>query len=362
MSKYIKFFETHAEYNTYINGQDKTLPNVSYCEDNNDVHYNPWVAPSRVLTAVYNIPTTANPISLYLDEFPNEIESVLVTRPNGTTFELSESDLVEYDSISGYGDPYMAYQFDMTGEHTFEYTFKPNVTTFTYNLFFDIPYVISVDIPNCITTIFGIDAVYSAFGSCTGLTSITIPNSVTTIGEDAFANCSGLTSINIPNSVTTIGEGAFRHCSSLTSVTIPNSVTSIGNNVFRDCSGLTSIIIPNSVTTISMGAFFYCSSLTNITIPNSVTTIGEGAFQNTGFTSITIPNSVTSIGQYAFYNCNSLTSITVEATTPPTLGGNAFIFNASGRKIYVPSASVAAYKAASGWSDYAADIQAIPTT
>ena len=413
--KHFKFFKLHSEYETYINSEYKLLPNLSYCEDVDDVHFNPWVAPSRVLTAVYNIPTTANPISLYLDEFPNEIESVLVTRPNGTTFELSSSDLVEYDSITNYGDPYMAYQFDMTGEHTFEYTFKPNVTTFTYNLFFDIPYVISVDIPNCITTIFGIDAVYSAFGSCTGLTSITIPNSVTEICEDAFANCTGLTSINIPNSVTTIGEGAFRQCSGLTSVTIPNSVTSIGNNAFNgcsglisivvnsgnsvydsrnncnaiietasntliqglsntiipnsvttiggyafsNCSGLTSITIPNSVTTIGVAAFFYCSSLTNITIPNSVTTIGGGAFQNTGFTSITIPNSVTSIGQYAFYNCNSLTSVTVEATTPPTLGGNAFINNASGRKIYVPSASVAAYKAASGWSDYASSIEAI---
>ena len=77
-------------------------------------------------------------------------------------------------------------------------------------------------------------------------------------------------------------------------------------------------------------------------------------------TSVTIPNSVTSIGQQAFAYCSTLTSVTVEATTPPTLGSDAFSNNASGRKIYVPSESVSSYQAASGWSTYASDIEAKP--
>ena len=133
-------------------------------------------------------------------------------------------------------------------------------------------------------------------------TNYTIPNSVTTIGEDAFSYCNSLTSINIPNSVTTIGEGAFYNCNSLTSINIPNNVTTIGEGAFWQCFSLTSINIPNGVTTIGEKAFWECTSLTSINIPNSVTTIGEKAFwECTSLTSINIPNSVTTIGNSAFY-------------------------------------------------------------
>ena len=134
----------------------------------------------------------------------------------------------------------------------------------------------------------------------TGLTSITIPSSVTYYGTTY--------------SVTSIGNSAFSGCTSLTSITIPNSVTSIGSSAFFGCTGLTSITIPNSVTSIGDGTFWRCSSLTSITIPNSVTSIGSSAFSGcTGLTSVTIPNSVTSIGYYAFEGCTGLTSIVVES-------------------------------------------------
>ena len=106
----------------------------------------------------------------------------------------------------------------------------------------------------------------NAFYSCSGLTSVTIPNSVTIIGGSAFAACRGLTSIEIPNSVTIIDGYAFESCRSLTSIEIPNSVTSIGYDAFRECSGLTSVTIPNSVTSIGEMAFAACSSLTSVTI------------------------------------------------------------------------------------------------
>ena len=156
------------------------------------------------------------------------------------------------------------------------------------------------------------------------LTSMIIPNSVTSIGDGAFYDCSSLTSVTIPNSVTSIGEGAFYNCSSLTSMTIPNSVTSIGESTFYGCSSLTSVTIPNSVTSIGEGAFYNCSSLTSITIPNSVTSIGSSAFEDCkSLTSVTISNSVTSIGEKTFYNCSSLTSVTIPNSVK-TIGTSAF--------------------------------------
>ena len=118
-----------------------------------------------------------------------------------------------------------------------------------------------------------------AYGdACSGLINITIPESVTSIGECAFCKCTNLTNITIPESVTSIGNSAFKDCSSLTNITIPDSVTGIGNSAFYDCSSLTNITIPESVTSIGASAFEWCSSLTNITIPDSVTSMGESVF------------------------------------------------------------------------------------
>ena len=148
------------------------------------------------------------------------------------------------------------------------------------------------------------------FEECNNLTIVTIHNGVKSTGDSTFYKCYSLTSITIPNSVTSIGYGAFSDCSGLASITIPNSVTSIGDYAFSDCSGLTSITIPNSVTHIKAGAFSGCSGLTSIAIPNSVTHIGGGAFSGcSGLTSIAIPNSVTSIGSSVFLGCSRLDSV-----------------------------------------------------
>ena len=144
-----------------------------------------------------------------------------------------------------------------------------------------------------------------AFSDCKSLQSVTIPNSVTSIGDEAFSGCDSLQSITIPNSVTSIGDGAFYLCKSLQSITIPNSVTKIGDGAFNWCKSLQSVTIPNSVTKIGDGAFNWCESLQSVTIPNSVTSIGNIAFCGCeSLQSITIPNSVTSIGGGAFSGCN----------------------------------------------------------
>ena len=141
-------------------------------------------------------------------------------------------------------------------------------------------------------TVTGGNILYGAFYNCFRLTSITIPNSVTSIGNCAFDGCSGLTSVTIPNSVTSIGDWAFDGCSGLTSITIPDGVISIGKSAFDGCSGLTSVTIPNSVTSIGDWAFYGCSGLTSITIPDGVTSIGKSAFDDcSGLTSVTFENA-----------------------------------------------------------------------
>ncbi|MCQ2300379.1 MAG: leucine-rich repeat protein [Bacteroidales bacterium] len=211
-----------------------------------------------------------------------------------------------------------------------------------------------------------------------GLTSVTIGNSVASIGVDAFFGCShvdtmyynarnltstgswgswsrtsygfgpmklkhleigdsvrllpdyvffyqdSLTNVTIGNSVSTIGSRAFYNCSGLASVTIPNSVTTIGYSAFSGCSGLTSVTIGNSVASIGDDAFYNCSGLTSVTIPNSVTTIGYSAFSGcSGLASVTIGNSVTAIGSQAFYNCSGLASVTIPNSVT-TIGYSAF--------------------------------------
>ena len=183
---------------------------------------------------------------------------------------------------------------------------------------------------------------------CTGLTSMTIPESVEIIGNSAFYHCTGLTTITIPNSVESIENSAFSGCSGLTTITLPESLTSIGWRAFEGCSGLTTITLPESVTSIGDWAFSYCRSLTTITLPESLTSIGESAFHGcTGLTTITLPESLTSIGDYAFANCNQLESVTVHAVTPPEIGPNTF--DNYGIPLYVPAGCKEAYQAAKYW-------------
>ena len=206
------------------------------------------------------------------------------------------------------------------------------VTVFVDRCFEDCRGLTSISIPSSVTSLGN-----ECFMGCRGLTSVTIPSSVTSLGEYCFYDCSGLTSITIPSSVTSLRDACFGGCSGLTSITIPSSVTSLGNSCFSHCSGLTSITIPSSVTSLGYNCFSVCRGLTSITIPNTVTSLGEYCFSGCSrLTSITIPSSVTSLGYSCFYGCRGLTSITIPSSVT-SLGNECFQDCSSLTSVTIPS-------------------------
>jgi len=233
-----------------------------------------------------------------------------------------------------------------------------------------------------------------AFSYCFALTSVTIPESVMSIGDCAFSatvtsidvalNCDYYTSVDgvlfskdkttlihypigkkatsysVPNGVTSIGKRAFSSCSALTSITLPEGLTSIEDDAFSYCFALTSITLPDGLITIGVRAFSYCGKLTSIMLSESVTSIGKQAFDYcSALTSITLPESVTSIGDNAFKGCSGLTSITSKNATPPTVEGYYTLGDVDKTiPVYVPAESVEAYKRAERWKVFT-NIQAI---
>ena len=215
----------------------------------------------------------------------------------------------------------------------------------------------SITIPDNIEMIGGF-----VFEGCKNLSMVNFGHGskLTSIGPNAFQNCTGLTSITLPNSVTTINAAAFSG-SGLTSISIPDSVFQIDNQTFMGCTALSSVSIGTGVKTIGNDAFNGCTSLTSVEIPDNVTDIHDSVFEGcSGLTSVTIGEGITSIGQDAFRGCTKVTEYTFLGSEPPTLNANGSLYGRdSGFTIYVPSSAVDTYKAAEGWSGYKDNIQAI---
>lgn len=308
---YLKKFQTNEEYETYASDAEGfDSPNVSFSINNSKVHY----AKKALYDEVNGFFCSG---ATGYDKYFNVYDRVTYDR--GITWKImsSATTLVEQDS--------------------------------EYCEFCTIPYTATSKLQEA-TNVGNSEGLHvNAFSGDSGQL---------TLISHTFENGVGLLKFNAP--ILRIGEMAFFACSSLTNVNLSSYVASLDKLSFCDCNGLTSISIPSGVTTIDDYAFANCFGLTNLIIPDNVTIIGNNAFHAcTNIASCTIGSGITEIQSEAFNQCISLASVTVKASTPPTLGDDVFIYNASTRTIYVPSGSVNTYKTADGWSNYASDIESI---
>lgn len=168
----------------------------------------------------------------------------------------------------------------------------------------------TIAIPSTVTSIGN-----NVFDHHPNLSKIIIPNTVTNIGNGTFAYCNKLTSITIPDSVINLGNGAFEECENLISVTLPKNITSLSSTFFN-CKKLTSVTLPSGITEL-YGTFSGCESLTMIHLPNTISYLRSSFSGCKSLTSITIPSSVTKIYDKAFYNCDNLANVYFQGTTVP---------------------------------------------
>lgn len=199
MAEYLKYCITHSEYLEFKEGADFDIPNVSYCEADDEVHYNPWV--ETRLVAKFNVTSTSN-------------QTKIMGSSAASLFSKIWIDGVEQPSVVS------SCTFSTTGEHTVKYTL--------------------VD-----PTSIGADA----FSGCWGLTSITIPSGVTSIGFEAFFDCIYMTSVTIPNGVTSIGQYAFQYCTSLDTITsLATTAPRISSDTFQNVKTGGTLIVPQGST------------------------------------------------------------------------------------------------------------------
>ena len=246
-------------------------------------------------------------------------------------------------SAAAYDFEWAGIYYNITGDNTVEVTRSDNYNN-TYSG--------SISVPDVLTNYRGYFVTKIGENAFAGsaVTSVSMPEGITSIGQYAFSGCQNLESVTLPESLTTLGSEAFYGCKNLESVALPESLTTLGDRTFEACELLKTIKIPSGVTAIPDQCFYGCSSLESVTIPEGVTAIGYDAFSGCKFNALTLPSTITSIGGGAFVNNYNLQSIICSATTPPTLDD--YAFSSHYIDIKVPLSSIAAYRQAEGWKNF----------
>ena len=343
--KYLKLFDNHEDYTDFQ--PDMLTPNVSYCQLEDEVHFNEFR--DTRLVAKFNVTSTSEPTLIADLEADGDVTNY---------FSAIEIDGVNMENMSN------SYAFGQTGEHIVKYTLVDPTEVGDYALY-GCTNVTHVIVPNSVTRIGT-----SSFEE-SGLESVNLSKNLTDIDTYAFQKCRNIKRVIIPDSVTTLGEAVFGDCTSLETVVIGNGVTEIPYKAFAQCTSLKNVVIPNSVVNIGYQAFYYCTALKQAKFGSGLQEIGEGAFQSCLSLNcdIVLPSSVTFIGNQAFNT--ALNSITLTSTTPPRLHSknsniesNTYVFGFAGTNlsptppakqtypIYVPSQSISTYKSAAYWNFY----------
>lgn len=217
-------------------------------------------------------------------------------------------DLVIPSKVTSDGQEYVVTEI---ADYTFYYSnlwtvsFPETLTTIGNNAFTWSQNLESVKLPETVTTIGK-----GAFASCVSLTSVTLPTTLTEIGDYAFSYCIWLPSISLPETITALGKYAFEGCKKLTEVDFPTNLATIGNGAFSKCTGLTSVSLPETVVEVCDSTFTGCTALASITLPENLTAIGECAFAGCkNLTEVKLPENVSTIGAKAYIDCTAITSV-----------------------------------------------------
>ena len=193
----------------------------------------------------------------------------------------------------------------------------------------------------------------NAFSNYNGITSVTLPPTISVIESAAFRNCQSLTTVNVPTSISTIGDSAFQNCTQLHSFLFPNSLSTLGQGCFRCCTSLDSVVLPSTITVIPPDAFYGCSSITSLHLPSTILQIGDRAFaQCISLGDIYFDRSVQTIGDRVFDGCNAVQTITCLTATPPVCNTTTFGTIPVGIPVTVMMSSITSYQAAPGWSRF----------